>query len=200
MKQTVHEYEKIRKHLRSYDIIKCKPRNWIMRLFVGHTAMLYRDRKTDVIYVFESTLGNKAWTGKTGVQLTPLGLWLEHYRGQVELLKFVPNYRDTLNEAVRNRVLARTIKKYRGTSYPILKTRAGRWELLKAWFKAPFLRNKPDDEFIYCTELQVIALVRAKYMDPSTNQEGFVPGDLRLGGRFFKRLINCKYVRVGRIK
>jgi hypothetical protein len=162
--------------------------------------MLYRDRRTDTIYVFESTLGNKAWTGKTGVQLIPLGLWLEHYRGQVELLKFVPNYRDKGNEAVRNVVLRRTIKRYRGTSYPNLKTRAGRWELLKAWLKTPFLRNKPDDEFIYCTELQVIALVQAKYMDPSVNQEHFVPGDLQPHGRFFKRLINCKYVRVGRIK
>ena len=102
MKQTIHEYEKIRQNLRSYDIIKCRPSNWIMRLFVGHTAMLYRDRKTNVIYVFESTLGNKRWTGKTGVQLIPLGLWLEHYRGKVELLKFIPDYVDRLNETVRN--------------------------------------------------------------------------------------------------
>jgi hypothetical protein len=171
-----------------------------MRIFVGHTAMLYRDQRTGVIYVFESTLGNKRWTGKTGVQLIPLGLWLEHYKGKVELLKFVPVYEDKLNATIRNTVLARTIKKYRGTSYPSLKTRAGRWELLKAWLKTPFLRNKPDDEYIYCTELQVIALKIAKYFPEDINTERFVPGDLRPGGRFFKKLINCKYVRIGRIK
>jgi hypothetical protein len=201
MGQTIHNYESIRNNLRSYDILRCIPRNLLYRIFVGHNAMLYRDRKTDTIHVFESTLANKRWTGKTGVQLIPLGLWLQHYRGKVEVLKFVPTYRDKLNETVRNVVLARTIKKYRGTSYPNLKKRAGRWELLKAWLDVCFLtRNKPDDEFIYCTELCAIALKRAKYLSEMCNTEEFVPGDLRPHGKFHRRLINCKYVPVGRLK
>ena len=172
-----------------------------MRIFVGHAAILYRDRITDIIYVLESTLGNKRWTGKSGVQLIPFGLWLNHYKGQVELLKFIPNYRDPVNEIVRNNKLAKTIKKYRGTSYPKLLTMKGRWELLKAYFDICFLtRNKPDDEFIYCIEIIALALQRAGYMSKDVNTEEFIPGDLRPHGKFHKRLVNCKYVRIGRLK
>jgi hypothetical protein len=162
--------------------------------------MVFRDAGTGQISVLEST--NFTWTGISGVQLTPMGLWLDKYNGKVWVRRFIPKYADDANKQIRRIALKRFIRKYRGTSYPNLGKWSGLKKLFFAWWDGIFTgKNKDCDREIYCTECVARAFKNAGYMADDTNPAEFIPKDIEQdNGKFHKELINCRLGKARRIK
>lgn len=154
-KNGVFNYEQLRPILSTFDCIICEHKRLFWRL-IGHTAGIYKSSSGQLM-VFESTSLNK-WTGISGVQLNPLGTWLMHYPGKV----FIRRIQYQFERRVFKEKLQKAdgfIRKYRGTSYPDISTRKGRWYLIKsAWDSVIFEEastNKDTEDWIFCTDLYV---------------------------------------------
>ena len=161
-KEKITKYEDIRKDLQTFDVINClygtewyNPMHWVMRA-IGHTAMVYVCEETGQIFVYESTQTSRG-DGKTGVQLRPMGEWVDSYPGQIRIRKTI--IEDPELRAVAELKASDHIKKYRGTPYPPLNKLRWlwfmanaaidvRWGLIKKAFE-----NKATEAFIYCTML-----------------------------------------------
>lgn len=176
----MNNYLKYRDQMDSFDVLCCEHRNWLYK-FIGHTAVIYRNDAGQLM-VFESTSLNK-FSGIKGVQLTPLGLWLQHYNGKVYWRKWV------WDTAARDTILIKClfeqfIKKYRGTSYP--SGRKGARLLFKAWWDSPFLkkfsRNPVTTTVIFCSHLVGMLFNAVNFIDPTVPASELVPRDFREGG------------------
>ena len=156
----MNNYLKYRDQMDNFDVLCCEHKSLLTR-FIGHTAVIYKNDAGQLM-VLESTSLNK-FSGIKGVQLTPLGLWLQHYSGKVYWRKWVwsrPKYGERAYQTARNiteakREFRQFIKKYCGTSYP--SGRKGAWLLFKAWWDSPFLkkfsRNPVTTMVIFCSHL-----------------------------------------------
>ena len=180
-------YSRIRDTLGSFDIINTEHRDLFLR-WIGHTAMVYRSPETGQLSVYESTTQNK-FSGKSGVQLTPMGLWLHHYPGRVKIRRVtIP---DHIFCGARDRLQSH-IRRYRGSSYPDLKTRWGRWLLIKAKWDSWLLKKQstnPDiDSVFFCTHLFAHAWEYC-YLTVDIIATEFEPDDTRPGGKFVKYIL-----------
>jgi hypothetical protein len=187
-------YEQIRPQLRSFDIINCRT-HWnifkpstIFWDLIGHTAVIFRDENTDVLYVYESTQRKNKW-GKNGVQLHLMSEWIKACPCRV----FVRKSHIKFEISARERFIQH-IKTYRGTPYPDLSTRQGRWMLIKSawdsWLFKNASKNKPTEDSMFCTHL-VAHLY--EYCRLTSNGKyiasEFEPDDTRPGGKFEEWLI-----------
>lgn len=211
-KEIIVPYPKIRNRLCTFTIINTEHRNILYRL-IGHTAVVYKCQETGQLMVFESTTINKA-TGRSGVQLTPMGFWLHHYPGKVfvRIPEFsYPDVKNKIDERIENLdryALANTfIQKHLGSSYPDLKTWTGKMKLFLAAldlkiFGKDIFTYRGDDKGIFCTMLVVmflqycgllgcLNLSQKQRVIPAHEYE---PDDTRgSAGMFDKYLISCKY-------
>ncbi len=186
----MNTYLKYREQMGNFDVLCCEPKKWIYK-FVGHTAVIYKNNAGQLM-VFESTSLNK-FSGIKGVQLTPLGLWLQHYNGKVWWRKWVWTGTDSgmgMGDIIRNRSAAiwafrRFIKKYRGTSYP--SGREGAWLLFKAWWDSPLLkkfsRNPVTTTVIFCSHLVGMLFAAVNFIEIMTFMPAseLIPKDFRKG-------------------
>ncbi len=177
----MNNYLKYRDQMDNFDVLCCEHNNWLYK-FIGHTAVIYKN-DTGQLMVFESTSLNK-FSGIKGVQLTPLGLWLQHYNGKVYWRKWVWDT-PLLIQYTKGQRFANFIKKYRGTSYP--SGRKGARLLFKAWWDCPFLkkfsRNPVTTAVIFCSHLvgmlfeavnfiEIMAFMPASELIPKDFREG----------------------------
>ncbi len=179
----MNDYLKYRDQMGNFDVLCCEHRNWLFK-FIGHTAVIYKNAAGQLM-VFESTSLNK-FSGIKGVQLTPLGLWLLHYKGKVYWRKWV--WADSVRVIDRRYAsfnFAGFIKKYRGTSYP--SGRKGAWLLFKAWWDSPLLkkfsRNPVTTAVIFCSHLvgMLFEAVGFIFLQPILPASELIPEDFREG-------------------
>ncbi|MBW8036287.1 MAG: hypothetical protein FVQ79_11815 [Planctomycetes bacterium] len=158
-KRIITPYEEIRGSLQTGDVIICEQKNFVMK-WIGHNAGVYVNGAGQVMVLESTSVSNL--TGTKGVQLNPMGLWLAAYPGHVGIRRrrFVNPYIEADRELAKYPIQFHTevfIKKFRGTSYPNLKTRAGRWYLIRAAWDSIFLKkastNVETDAWIFCTDL-----------------------------------------------
>jgi len=196
---TVTRYESIRDSLASFDVINCEHKELFFRL-IGHTAMVYRCKATGQLMVWESTTMNR-FSGLSGVQLNPLGIWLANYPGKVYI-------RQTIMSDEKRKYaelwLDPFIRMTRGTSYPNLKTRSGRWYLIKAALDSKlFARattNIEDPSVRFCTDLVAATYRYCQLTTADINPSEMEPDDCRPGGQFEKYLRECALGSEIRIK
>ncbi len=182
----MNNYLKYRDQMDNFDVLCCEHNNWLYK-FIGHTAVIYKNDAGQLM-VFESTSLNK-FSGIKGVQLTPLGLWLQHYNGKVWWRKWVWTDTDSsmrVGDIIRNRSAAiwafrRFIKKYRGTSYP--SGRKGAWLLFKAWWDSPlfkkFSRNPVTITVIFCSHLVGMLFGAVGFIKIGYPASELIPEDFR---------------------
>ena len=191
----MNNYLKYRDQMGDFDVLCCEHRRWIYR-FIGHTAVIYINDAGQLM-VLESTSLNK-FSGIKGVQLTPLGLWLQHYNGKVWWRKWVWADVPRVSHVCRYRAahqFRRFIKKYRGTSYP--SGRKGARLLFKAWWDSPFLkkfsRNPVITAVIFCSHLVGMLFKKVNFLDFLVRASELIPKDFREGGYVDRQLKSCPY-------
>ena len=180
----MNNYLKYRDQMGNFDVLCCENRNWLYK-FIGHTAVIYKNDAGQLM-VLESTSLNK-FSGIKGVQLTPLGLWLLHYKGKVYWRKWVwEESVRIIDQRYAKYKFNRFIEEYRGTSYP--SGRKGAWLLFKAWWDSPFLkkfsRNPVTTAVIFCSHLVGMLFAAVKFIEimaflPASE---LIPKDFRQGG------------------
>ena len=182
-------YTAIRHSLNTFDIINCEHKDWFWRM-IGHTAVVYRDASTGMLFVYESTSLNK-WSGISGVQLTPMRVWLAHYPGKVFVRRVV------IDRMVKgksswweNNEAQKHIKKYRGVPYPDLKDPKQLQYLANLVIDLPFgIGENPDRHDIFaCTPLVVDFWQDAQLYVGEWPPSEWQPDDTRPGGKFEERL------------
>jgi hypothetical protein len=201
MKQSqehITNYKDIRDKLNTFTIVNCVARKFPYN-FIGHTAVLYKCQETGQLMVFESTTLNK-FTGISGVQLTPFGIWLDKYPGKVYVR--IPEFEISKRDQDWKLIIAQEfIQNHLGTSYPDLKTRTGRFKLYLAvldfkLFGVDIFTYKGGDTGLFCTQLVVMFY---RYCGLSNADEDiflppneYEPDDTRNYGLFDFELKNCK--------
>ncbi len=185
-------YAAMRPYLNSFDIINCEHKRLFYRL-IGHTAVIYKDITTGVVYCYESTTLNK-FSGLSGVQLTPMRVWLQYYPGKVFVRRVIVSDEDGYFEAQVDAqgTIEQHIKKYRGTPYPDLSDRRQRNFVINAALDLPFdIGKNPDrDDIMFCTHLVAdLWRYRGYYTgwDPPSEYE---PDDMRPRGEFEKHFVD----------
>ncbi len=191
-------YAAVRSSLGTFDIINTEHKDWFWR-FIGHTAMVYRDFLTGLISVYESTTRNK-FNGLSGVQLTPMRLWLAHYPGKVLVRGFYCNKRNKGYfdyPELQKRLLLKEkptveqhIQKFRDTPYPDLKDPKQRQFVIDAAIDLPFgIGQNPDrHDIMFCTQLVVDAYQDCGLYTGEEPPSEWQPDDMRPGGEFEKQL------------
>lgn len=191
-------YLAIRNKLRTFDVLVCEHRNWFWRL-VGHVAQVYVNACGQRM-VFESTTLNK-WSGKSGVQLTPMGLWLQHYPGVVKVRRmtiFNSGGYDRKRRRLEAKIAsAKFIQSVRGSSYPNLRTRSGRMKLYLSAidiniFGHDIAEYDGDDRGIFCSHGVGLNTQAGGLIAPGINCAEYEPGDFYPGGKFEEDLIDAK--------
>ena len=197
--ERIIKYEDISSRLQTGDVLNCSHKDLFWRL-IGHTATVYRDPLTNMLFCLESTSISKV-SGISGVQLNALGLWLDKYPGKVYVRQLVKlgGYQEMAHPG-------EFIEKYRNSSYPNYRTRSGRWKLILAaldinLFGKDIAAYKGDDQGIFCTQLIVMFLRWLGIMDPGgILAQEFEPDDFR-GSKIDKYLTDkCFYQAEIRIK
>ena len=187
--ESAGRYACVRSSLNSFDIINTEHKDWFWR-WIGHTAVAYKDFHTGVIYVYESTTLNK-FTGVSGVQLTPMRVWLRNYPGKVLVRRVILNS-DFEPAGIDSRGTAsQHIKKYRGTPYPDLKDIKQKMFVANAAIDLPFgIGENPDrSDIFFCTHLVAdFWRWRGYYIGEEPPSE-FEPDDMRPGGKFERMLV-----------
>lgn len=155
----VIKYKDIRDQLSSFDYLNCvdritwNPETWFWRL-IGHTARVYVDDMTGVVYVYESTTLDK--NGASGVQLHLMSDWIKDRKHSHVMLRQIKisDFDLMIHSSVK---FKRHIKKYRGTPYHDLSQWRGRWVTANAAIDLPghqpHLENKDQDRTFHCTQL-----------------------------------------------
>lgn len=194
-------YKDIRPKLNTLTVINCEHKDWFWRA-IGHTAVLYWNDETKQLMVFESTTMNK-FSGKSGVQLTPFGLWLHHYPGKV--FARMPEFKCVWSRNVLHRKAGKFIKKHLGTSYPDLSKWGGRLKLALAaldfnLFGRDMLTYKGNDSGIFCTQLVILLYQYCGLIDSLELAREFEPDDTRPGGKAERILVECKWSEEVRLK
>ena len=186
----------------TFDILNCvqpfritRPVSSLIWRGIGHTAVIYRHPTTNIPYVLESTTRNK--NGKSGIQLTPLTDWLNETTHEVYLRRaFMLGGYTPFREA--REAAEAWLAKYKDTPYPNLKSRWGRFFLLKATldFGNPLVKElftNPDiDWTMFCT-MAVAHFYRFCGLW-NGNPAEMEPDDCRDGGKFEKGLRDDCYL------
>jgi hypothetical protein len=210
----ITSYEDIRPKLKTFTVVNCLAWKFPFK-YIGHTAVLYKSEESNQLMVLESTTLNK-FSGVTGVQLMPFGAWLKNYPGrvwvripQINKVKCLTcgGYHEYEQLGITAKAHAKEfIQKYLGTSYPNLRTAAGRFKLYMAaidfkLFGVDWFTYKGKDPGIFCTMLVIMFLSHCEIMKESeADAAEWVPDDLRkYGGVFDKNLESCSYGKTQKV-
>jgi hypothetical protein len=133
--------------LNTFYIINCE--GYGFWKYIGHTAMLYRDIKTGILYVTESTQRG----GTNGVQITPFIDWIIGYPGKVWIRKIIITDKEARENAYK--VAKLCIECYLGTPYTDPTKKQGFKMLLRSvWDSRRFVKastNIDTDDWFFCT-------------------------------------------------
>ncbi len=186
--QSAMQYTAMRNSLNTFDVINCEHKDWFWRL-VGHTAMVFRDKLTGQVGVYESTSLNK-FSGISGVQLTPMRIWLKHYPGKVKVRRLFVDEDDTYSKYHRQLRAEAHIEKFRGVPYPDLSDPKQRRFLINSAIDLPLeIGLNPDrHDIMFCTQLVVDDYQDAGLYIGDWPPSEWQPDDMREGGKFEKRL------------
>ena len=212
-KREITPYLEIRDRLSTFTIINCEHKGLLWRM-IGHTAVVYKCQETGQLMVFESNITVSKLTGKSGVRLTPMGLWVSQYPGKVFVRIPTFNYPDTTNsldELIRIGDLDRYayadgfVKNHLGSSYPDLQTWSGKMKLVLAAldlkiFGKDLFTYKGNDAGIFCTMLVILFLQYCGLMSMKTEAKEWEPDDTRVDFTLKHLLINCAYGKEIQIK
>jgi len=136
-----------------------------------------------------------------------MGKWLDDYDGTVKIripqFKVKPNNIDW--EYRRRKLAAEFVKRHIKTSYPDLKTHAGRMKLYMAkidlnLFGHDLFTYTGDDAGIFCTMLLVMDYQHCGHMSLDIDAKEFVPEDARDGGILETKLIDCAWSKEIQLK
>lgn len=198
MSDTITPYLEIRDKLDTFTTINCVP-NGCFWSKIGHTAVLYKDPSTGQLMILESTTLNK-FTGLSGVQMMPFGLWLAHYPGKVFVrIPVFKGWKDGSYSKTRRGLAEEFIKTHLGTSYPDIKTFSGRLKLYMAKldfeiFGVDYFAYTGDDDGIFCTMLLIMFLQHCGLFEVDMRPDEYEPDDTRGDDEAFEdELINCTY-------
>lgn len=185
----------MRSRLDTFTIINCVHKDLFWKL-IGHTAVLYKCPLTEQLLVFESTTLNK-YTGKSGVQLIPFGLWLSKYPGKVYAR--LPRFNDSRGDGKdhkywRDKKAEEFIRVHLGTSYPDIKSWSGKMKLAFAaldfkLFGVDLFTYKGDDSGIFCTMLVIMLLDFCGIIEDAVDAKEFEPDDTRKPNNKFDELL-----------
>jgi hypothetical protein len=142
--------------------------------------------------IFESTTLNK-FSMQSGVQLHAFGGWLNRCPGKVfARIPTFYNHADGIDHNFRRRRLAEEfIRMYLGSSYPDLKTLAGKLKLVFSAldfkiFGVDIFEYKGNDDGIFCTMLVIKMLQYCEIFYDQMNPAEFKPDDLRGNNQAFE--------------
>lgn len=185
-KEKIVPYPEIRDDLWTFDVLCCEPHG-LFASWIEHTAFVYRSKAVDQVMVYEST--NRKYNGKNGVRLVPMAQWLRDYPGKVRL-----RHTHIVDKNLRRAAEIRAgehIKEFRGTPYPNLKTRAGKWFLINARLDLPFKNpwtNKDRFDVFFCAMLGAHWFRFCKLTRKGTNPAEADTKDFRKDGKFMNQL------------
>ena len=187
-KEIPTKYDDIRGQLQTFDVLNCIPEGFFWSK-IGHTAMVYVNKETGQVMVYESTQTGRS-DKLSGVQLRPMREWLAEYPGKVYLRQMtfwaVGIKQERACRATAEKFCARHIRKYRGTAYPDLKTRKGRWFVASSaidlpWPFSRWFKNKDIDYVLFCTMLLMHCLRFCSMVRGGLNPAEYEPDDTRSG-------------------
>lgn len=187
--QTAGRYAAARSSLNTYDIINCEHKDWFWRM-IGHTATVYKDYMTGQVSVYESTTLNK-FNGFSGVQLTPMRLWLYNYPGKVFVRRMIIED-PKIEPKFRQNIMAEAhIEKFRGVPYPDLSDPKQRKFVFNAALDMPFgIGANPDrHDIMFCTQLVADFWQDGGLYIGDEPPAEFEPDDMREGGEFERQLV-----------
>ena len=182
-------YAAVRHSLNTFDIINCEHKDWFWRL-IGHTAVVYRDPVMGQLSVYESTSLNK-WSGISGVQLTPMRVWLQYYPGKVFVRRVRFAHGEGYFSSTYLGISARGhIEKFRGVPYPDMKDKKQRQFLINSAIDLPFgIGLNPDrHDIMQCAQLVVDFWEAPQLYIGEEPPSEYQPDDTRPGGKFENRL------------
>ncbi len=212
-KDNITPYLSIRNRLSTFTIINCEHKNLFYR-WIGHTAVVYKSRETGQLMVLESNVLNRI-TCKSGVQLTPMGLWLNKYPGKVfvripdihqENWKPDPMVTNIHDYRYYCQLKAEMfVKKYLDSSYPDIRTWSGKMKLVFASldlkiFGKDLFTYEGDDKGIFCTMLVIMFLQYCGLLSEDIIAQEWQPDDVRKKWSMDMWLQNCEYDSEERIK
>lgn len=192
-KEKVIDYKEFRQYLQTFDCLICEQHDLFWRL-IGHTAGVVKNPNGQLM-VFESTSISKV-SGISGVQLNPMGLWLDKYPGKVYVRQMIHDININWGRRRRNESLKKSdkfIEEYRGTSYPDTKSAKGLWYLIKSAWDSKILKkastNVQDDSMIFCTDLYYRWLLACGKVIKGTVSSEREPDDVYPGEKIDKDLV-----------
>ncbi len=183
-KQPKVKYSQIRPLLKTFDVLCCIPPGLFMG-WIQHTAGVYVCAETGQISVYQST--TQKYAGKSGVSLTPMADFVDRYTkagGKILLRKCTIKGKGRRGRAQQE--AAKHIRVFRGTPYPDLKTRAGRWFVVNARIDLPFATrwaNKETHSVFFCAHL-IADWIRDGGLTKPLNAAEVDTKDFRAGGSF----------------
>ena len=184
MQNQIVPYKTAKPQLDTFTLINCIHHKFPYNL-IGHSAILWKCEATGQLMIFESTTLNK-FSMQSGVQLHAFGGWLKRYPGKVfARIPTFHDHADGIDHNYRRRRLAEAfIQNYLGTSYPDLKTWAGKLKLAFSAldfkiFGIDIFQYKSDDIGIFCTMLVILLLQYCELFDTCMEAKEFEPDDLR---------------------
>ena len=171
-KRKITPYPEIRASLNTLDLIVCEQKKLPWR-WIGHTACVYRN-EVGQLMVLEST--SRSYSGRNGVQLSPMGKWVAEYPGHVGVRRM------TFFDGISNYWIERFIYKHLGTSYPDLKTAKGLLYLIRAAWDSDIFKkastNVDNDDWIFCTDLYLRLLKAVGLVDDWATTSEWEPDDM----------------------
>ncbi len=182
------KYSQIRPQLRTFDVLCCIPRGWFMG-WIEHTAGVYICHETGQIMVYQST--TQKYAGKSGVSLMPMAEFVDSYTragGKIRLRQC--HIKGSGRRGKAQQEAAEHIRIYRGTPYPDLKSRAGRWFVANARIDLPFATrwaNKDTHSIFFCAHL-IAHWFRDGRLTKPLNAAEVDTKDFRTGRSFEKKL------------
>lgn len=187
MKRAKFKYSLIRPLLKTFDVLCCIPPGFFMG-WIQHTADIYVSAETGQVSVYQST--TQKYAGRSGVSLMPMAEFVRSYtRAGGRILLRQCTIRGKGQRGRAQQEAAKHIKRYRGTPYPDLKTRAGRWYVVNARLDIPFWRRNPwvnvdRTDIFFCAhlianEFRFCGLTKGKINPAEVDTK-----DLRAGGSF----------------
>lgn len=182
----------------TFWIINCEHKKWFWRL-IGHTAVIWKNPDTGILYVYESTQMGKS--GIKGVQITLFYEWLKKYPGKVKIKPVTITNPMIRTEALKS--AAEHVKKHLGKPYTDPKKRKGFLMLLKSvWDSGIFQKistNIDTEIWFFCTMLVLNLFRFCKLVNSDINPTEWEPDDTRDEPRGkLKSVTKNKYVIIGK--
>jgi hypothetical protein len=169
-------YNEMKGKLNTFDTLCCEQSNWLMKT-IGHTAMVYRDCLTDMLWVWQSTT---LYGGYKGTSLTPLQPWFEQYPGKIYLRQFdfIGKYPSARRLSAED-LLPVYIKEHRGAPYPNLQSKSGLWYMVRTVLHIGKPNQPPVKDALQCAGRWADTVQKCGLILPECNTSEVEPDEVR---------------------